>query len=35
MKRQITEYLEVDLEREVWCCNRCDKVLGPARENYK
>lgn len=35
MKVQITEYLEVDLTRELWCCNRCTKDLGPARENYK
>jgi len=35
MKLQITEYLEVDLARELWCCNRCEKDLGPARENYK
>ena len=34
-KVQITEYLEIDLERELWCCNRCGLELGPARENYK
>lgn len=34
-RRQITEYLEVDLDRESWFCNRCGHELGPARENYK
>src|SRR5215472_984033 len=32
---RITEYLDLDLEREQWVCNRCGRVLGPARENYK
>lgn len=32
---RITEYLDLDLENEVWCCNRCEHVLAPARENYK
>ena len=34
-KIQITEYLEIDLEREIWCCNRCGKDLISASENYK
>lgn len=34
-KRQITEYLDVDLDREMWCCNRCGHDLIGARENYK
>jgi len=34
-KRQITEYLDVDLEKEVWCCNRCERELISATENYK
>ena len=34
-KRQITEYLDIDLEREMWCCNRCGKELMSAREDYK
>ena len=32
---RVTEYLDLDLDREQWLCNRCDRVLGPARENYK
>lgn len=32
---RITEYLDLDLERERWLCNRCGRDLGPARENYK
>lgn len=35
MKRQITEYLVADLNLEMWRCSRCDKELGPLRENYK
>lgn len=32
---RITEYLDMDLEREVWLCNRCGHELGPTGENYK
>jgi len=35
VKVRITEYLDIDLEREQWACNRCERELGPARENYK
>jgi len=35
MKRQITEYLDIDLNREMWCCNRCGGDLISARESYK
>ncbi|MEW6261743.1 MAG: acetone carboxylase subunit gamma [Thermodesulfobacteriota bacterium] len=35
VKRQITEYLDIDLDRLVWCCNRCGRELISARENYK
>jgi acetone carboxylase gamma subunit len=34
-KRQITEYLDIDLEKELWCCNRCGREIISARENYK
>lgn len=34
-RRQITEYLDIDLEAGLWCCNRCGKELISARENYK
>jgi len=34
-KRQITEYLDIDLEKELWCCNRCGYELISAGENYK
>lgn len=34
-KRQITEYLDIDLEKEVWCCNKCGHELISARQNYK
>jgi acetophenone carboxylase len=32
---RIAECLDLDLEREEWMCNRCDRVIGPARESYK
>jgi acetophenone carboxylase len=35
MKARITEYLDVDLTRELWCCNRCGNELYCARDNYK
>lgn len=34
-KVRITEYLDIDLEREMWCCNRCGAELISARESYK
>lgn len=35
MKIRITEYLEIDLDTESWCCQRCGAVLIGAGENYK
>jgi acetophenone carboxylase len=35
IKRQITEYVDIDLGKELWCCNRCGKELGSCRRNYK
>jgi acetone carboxylase, gamma subunit len=32
---RVTEYLDLDLPRERWLCNRCGRDIGPARENYK
>ena len=32
---RVTEYLDLDLDRELWSCNRCGHVIGPARDNYK
>ena len=32
---RITEYLDLELDQEQWICNRCGRVLGPARDNYK
>lgn len=34
-KVRITEYLDIDLDKELWCCNRCGRELIAARENYK
>jgi acetone carboxylase gamma subunit len=35
MKVRITEYLEIDLAKEQWLCQRCGQALIDARENYK
>jgi len=35
MKVRITEYLEIDLDKETWVCQRCGRDLISARENYK
>jgi acetophenone carboxylase len=35
MRKRITEYLEIDLDRERWHCVRCDHELAGARRNYK
>jgi len=32
---RVTEYLDIDLDREKWMCNRCGCEIGPARESYK
>ena len=32
---QMTEYLDLEVDQERWICNRCEHVLGPARDNYK
>lgn len=34
-QRIITEYLAIDLDKELWVCRRCHRELGNARENYK
>ena len=35
MKVPMTEYLEIDLERELWLCRVCGHEVGPARSLYK
>ena len=35
MRVRITEYLEIDLDQELWHCQRCGHPLNSARENYK
>jgi acetone carboxylase gamma subunit len=35
MKVPITEYLEIDLDRELWECRVCHHEVGPARKSYK
>jgi len=32
---RITEYLDINLEKEMWCCNRCGAPIWDARESYK
>jgi len=35
MKRiRITETVEIDLDKEMWCCSRCHAEIHPARESY-
>lgn len=35
VKRQITEHLDIDLDAEMWCCNRCGRTLTSAKNSYK
>lgn len=35
MKLRVTEYLDIDLITERWCCNRCGRELFAARDSYK
>jgi acetophenone carboxylase len=32
---RLTEYLDLDVDRELWRCNRCDAELISARRPYK
>ncbi len=32
---RVGEYVDLDLERERWCCHKCQADLGSARQNYK
>lgn len=34
-KIRFTEYLDLDLNTEMWCCHDCATPLISARENYK
>lgn len=31
---RVTEYLDMDLEKETWLCNRCGETLCSARDSY-
>ena len=33
-KMRITESLDIDLEKEMWCCSRCNVEIHSARESY-
>lgn len=35
MKLRVTEYLDLDLDQDKWCCNKCSAVLNDADKNYK
>jgi len=35
MRVRMTDSLDLDLDTEMWRCNRCDYALINARENYK
>lgn len=32
---KMTEYLNIDLKKETWCCRKCQHELASARRNYK
>lgn len=32
---RFTESLDLDVDEELWCCNRCGCKIGSARDNYK
>ena len=34
-KVQVAEYLDINLDLEVWECNKCSHGLGAATQNYK
>ncbi|PLS15278.1 acetophenone carboxylase [Bacillus sp. M6-12] len=34
-KVQITEYLDIELEKRIWCCRKCTGELISADESYK
>jgi len=33
-KMRITESVDIDLDKEMWCCNRCGVEIHSARESY-
>lgn len=33
-KVKVTEYLDIDLDKEMWCCNRCEAELASATQSY-
>lgn len=35
MRKKITEYIDLDLNKEVWVCNKCDHEIIDANENFK
>lgn len=35
MRKKITEYIDLDLEKEVWVCSKCNHELNSAKENFK
>ncbi|HDY83059.1 MAG TPA: acetone carboxylase subunit gamma, partial [Halieaceae bacterium] len=35
MKANITEYLRINLDTEMWECRQCNNELVSARDNYK
>lgn len=32
---RFTEYLDLDVDRELWVCRRCGRELGSARRSYR
>lgn len=35
MKIKMTEALDIDLDKETWCCRKCNHEIGSATKSYK
>lgn len=31
----MTEYLEIELNKDIWCCRKCNYEIGSAHKSYK
>lgn len=35
MRKKITEYIDMDINKELWVCNRCEYEIASAHDSYK
>src|SRR5213595_2909741 len=35
MRKKITEYIDLDLDKKYWVCNKCDHEIISADQNFK